>query len=321
MMLDREEAIKQINTLGTQREPFFFFTDFLGDKTWLKPITEIAKEDIDFVFHSKESKREKRSFKFEKFPLSKEAFAIPYQYVVDQINYGNSYLVNLTFKTPIKTDLSLKEIYEHSHAKYKVRFADQFVVFSPETFVKIKDGFIYSYPMKGTIDASANNAEAVLLNDAKEIAEHVTIVDLIRNDLSQIASKVEVTKFRFVSRLNTNDKNLLQVSSEIKGELPQNYASHLGELFFKLLPAGSISGAPKEQTIKIIKEAETQNRDFYTGVCGYFDGKNFDSGVIIRFIEKEGKNMYYRSGGGITSFSDEAKEYQEIIDKIYVPIY
>ncbi len=320
-MLDREEAIKQINALVTQGKPFFFFTDFLGERTWLKPITEIAKKDIDFAFHSKETNHEKRSFKFEKFPLSQEAFAAPYLYVVDQINYGNSYLVNLTFKTPIKTDLSINEIYEHSHAKYKVRFRDQFVVFSPETFVKIKDGFIYSYPMKGTIDASIKNSEAILMNDPKEIAEHVTIVDLIRNDLSQIASKVEVTKFRFVSQLNTNDKNLLQVSSEIRGKLPQNYALQLGDLFFKLLPAGSISGAPKEQTIKIIKAAETQNRNFYTGVCGHFDGKDFDSGVMIRFIEKEGENMYYRSGGGITSFSDEAKEYQEIIDKIYVPIY
>ncbi len=317
-MLERIQAIDEINRMGKEGIPFFFFTDFLGTKCWIRPISEM-NDELAFDFHSKESAIKKGSFIFEKNPLTQEAFKIPYHYVIDQINYGNSYLVNLTFKTPINTNLSLKEIYALSDAKYKLRYRDEFVVFSPETFVKIKDGFIYSYPMKGTIDADLPNARAMLLSDPKEIAEHVTIVDLIRNDLSQIADKVEVTEFRFVSHLKTTHKNLLQVSSEIRGRLDADYQSKLGELIFKLLPAGSISGAPKRQTIEIIENAETEKRGFYTGICGHFDGKHLDSGVMIRFIEKDGKQLYYRSGGGITSFSDEAKEYQEIVDKIYLP--
>ncbi|MFY0607297.1 MAG: aminodeoxychorismate synthase component I [Cyclobacteriaceae bacterium] len=317
-MFDKRSAIAEINRLGKAGTPFFFFTDFLGDQCWVRPLSEMNDELI-FDFHSNEKPKANQSFSFEKFPLTKEEFKIPYQYVIDQINYGNSYLVNLTFKTLIRSSLSLQEIYQQSSAKYKLKYKNEFVVFSPETFVRIKDGHIYSYPMKGTIDASLPNARAMLLSDPKEIAEHVTIVDLIRNDLSQVANKVEVTDFRFVSQLQTSNKNLLQVSSEIKGRLALDYQSRLGELIFKLLPAGSISGAPKKQTVEIITNAESQKRGFYTGICGHFDGENLDSGVMIRFIEKEGEQLFYRSGGGITSFSDETKEYQEIIDKIYLP--
>ena len=91
-------------------------------------------------------------------------------------------------------------------------------------------------------------------------------------------------------------------------------------MFFELLPAGSISGAPKQKTVEIIQEAESGPRGFYTGVFGYYDGKALDSGVMIRFIEKENDTFYYRSGGGITSKSDLESEYKELIQKIYVPI-
>ncbi len=317
-MLERAEAIDQMNQLGSEGLPFFFFTDFLGTKAFVRQLGELDLSEVAFDFEQK-STEITSDFTFTKSPISYEAFLPPFQYVVDQINYGNSYLVNLTFETPIKTNLSLKEIYERSSAQYKVCFADQFVVFSPETFVKIKNGQIFSYPMKGTIDASLSNAENVLMNDPKEIAEHVTIVDLIRNDLSQIAKKVSVPKFRFVSEVHTHEKTLLQVSSEIRGDLPEDYQASLGTMLFQLLPAGSISGAPKKETVRIIQEAENYERGFYTGICGVFDGKNLDSGVMIRFIENQNGQLVYKSGGGITSFSKAKSEYQEIIDKVYLP--
>src|SRR5690606_6866814 len=130
----------------------------------------------------------------------------------------------------------------------------------PETFVKIQDGMIYSYPMKGTIDASVENAEEKILNDPKEKAEHYTIVDLIRNDLSKVAKKVSVPKFRYLEEIKTNQKTLLQVSSEVRGELPDNFHEKLGDIFDALLPAGSISGAPKDKTVEIILEAEIYDR-------------------------------------------------------------
>jgi para-aminobenzoate synthetase component I len=87
-----------------------------------------------------------------------------------------------------------------------------------------------------------------------------------------------------------------------------------------LLPAGSISGAPKPKTIEIIKEVEKEKRGYYTGVFGYFDGKNLDSGVVIRYIEQNQDERFYRSGGGITSQSNALDEYNEVIQKIYVPV-
>ncbi|WP_421893727.1 aminodeoxychorismate synthase component I [Marinoscillum sp.] len=319
-MLDREKAIERMNELGARRIPFFFFTDFMGSRCLIQPLGEINPSELRFALNQPGPKNQTApSFHFKKHPLTQEQFHGPFRYVVDQINYGNSYLVNLTFRTPIETNLSLADIYELSQARYKLLYKDQFVVFSPETFVKMVDGHIYSYPMKGTIDASIADAETQILNDPKETAEHVTIVDLIRNDLSQIASEVSVSRFRFITEVKTHEKKLLQVSSEITGKLPANYHQSLGSMLFRLLPAGSISGAPKKETIHIIKTAETYDRGFYTGVCGLFDGQDLDTGVMIRFIEKEGDQLYYKSGGGITSFSDEAREYQEIIDKIYLP--
>ena len=175
--------------------------------------------------------------------------------------------------------------------------------------------------MKGTIDGKLNNAREMILNDPKETAEHVTIVDLIRNDLSQVAHEVTVEKFRYITEIQTNEKQLLQVSSEIKGVLNPNWNEQIGDILFKLLPAGSISGAPKPKTVDIIKKVEGFDRGYFTGVFGIFDGSNFTSAVMIRFIEKENDQLYFKSGVGVTSKSDAHKEYQEMIDKIYVPIY
>ena len=175
--------------------------------------------------------------------------------------------------------------------------------------------------MKGTIDASEPEAETRILNDPKETAEHHTIVDLIRNDLSLVATNVAVEKFRFLNTIRTHDRTLLQVSSEITGQLPDNYKEHLGDIFHKLLPAGSICGAPKRKTLEIINKSEIYKRGFYTGVFGIFDGLDLQSAVMIRYIEKADNQLTFKSGGGITALSDPIKEYQELIDKVYVPIY
>jgi para-aminobenzoate synthetase component 1 len=182
------------------------------------------------------------------------------------------------------------------------------------------EGKIFSYPMKGTIDAAIPDAKRKIHSDKKELAEHVTIVDLIRNDLSQVADKVQVKRFRYIDELKTNTKTLLQVSSEIVGVLNDNYKSHLGNILVSLLPAGSVSGAPKPKTVEVLRQAEGRDRGYYTGVFGYFDGENFDSGVMIRFIERRDKQFVYKSGGGITTQSSVEAEYFEAIDKVYVPI-
>ena len=210
-----------------------------------------------------------------------------------------------------------------------------FVCFSPETFVRIKGGRIYSYPMKGTLDASLPNAEKQLMEDRKEAAEHATIVDLIRNDLSRVAEDVRVDKYRYIDVLHTNKGDILQTSSEISGRLPEDYPHHLGEILDAQLPAGSITGAPKDKTMQIIQEAEGYDRGFYTGIMGIYDQGELNSAVMIRFIEEEEvfpsktenrmnyeaiRKLYFKAGGGITSKSDCRKEYEEVIQKIYLPI-
>ena len=103
--------------------------------------------------------------------------------------------------------------------------------------------------------------------------------------------------------------------------LTDDYASRLGEIVFTLLPAGSITGAPKEKTKEIIAQAETYDRGFYTGITGYFDGVNLDSAVMIRFIEQSDNQLFFKSGGGITCKSCAENEYNEMKQKVYVPIY
>ena len=236
------------------------------------------------------------------------------------ISHGNSYLLNLTFPTKISTDASLEEIFYCSRAKYRLLFADKFVVFSPEAFVKIEqNGTIRSFPMKGTIDASVPDAERMILRDEKEKSEHNTIVDLIRNDMSMNAENVILERYRYIDAIDIPEGRLLQVSSEIAGLLGPGWESRAGTIITSMLPAGSISGAPKKETIRIIKESEIDDRGYYTGVFGVFNGKELDSAVMIRFIEQNDTGYVYRSGGGITFLSQIEKEYEELIKKIYVP--
>ena len=175
--------------------------------------------------------------------------------------------------------------------------------------------------MKGTINASEENAKQKLLDSKKEFEEHNTIVDLIRNDLAIVSQNIQVTKYRYVERIETYRGAIYQTSSEICGELDENWQIEIGSLLNKLLPAGSISGAPKEKTMQIIQQAEGEKRGYYTGIFGYFDGESLESAVAIRYIEKnEQGEMQFRSGGGITSQSSLEEEYKEILEKVYVPI-
>jgi para-aminobenzoate synthetase component 1 len=256
-------------------------------------------------------------FEFNKAPISFEEYKNKFDQIKKEIELGNSFLVNLTAKTKIKSNYTIAEIYNKANAKYTCYLKDTFVCFSPETFVKIKEGKIYSYPMKGTINASIPDAKNIILNDTKEISEHATMVDLIRNDLSRVSKNVKVNKYRYYEEIMTQDGNLGQVSSEIVGELEANYCENIGEIIFDLLPAGSISGAPKQKTINIIAAAENEDRGYYTGIAGYYDGQNLDSTVLIRYLQNDN---YYRSGGGITCNSEVLNEYQEMIDKVYVPL-
>ena len=319
-MLAKHSIFNKMNELGAAKVPFFFMIDFLKENGEIIPLNEISDE-IKFELNSIQNYSINRSFQFDKFPIDFSDYQSKFKLVHDNLLFGNSYLTNLTYPTKINTNLSLDEIYHFSEAKYKLKYKENFVCFSPERFVKIENHHIFSNPMKGTIDASIPNAKQIILDDEKEAAEHATIVDLIRNDLSLVADNVEVTKYRYIDELKTNDKTLLQVSSEIRGDLKVDFHQNIGTIFDKLLPAGSICGAPKKKTIDIILEAEDYDRKFYTGVFGVFDGENLDSAVMIRFIENDENELFFKSGGGITAKSNAKAEYEELIQKVYVPIY
>jgi len=254
-----------------------------------------------------------------KNPVSLEIYTLAFERVIQEMKVGNTYMLNLTFPTLIETNLSLAEIFLSSKAPFKLYFRDKFITFSPERFIKIENNLIKTYPMKGTIDASLPNAKETILANEKEQAEHNMVVDLLRNDLSIVAKKVMVDKFRYVNQITAGSKILLQVSSEISGVLEQDWHQKIGDILLPLLPAGSISGTPKKNTIKIIKTVEGYQRGFFTGVFGYFDGNKLDSAIMIRFIEKIGNQLIYKSGGGITIDSKAETEYKEMLDKVYIP--
>ena len=379
----KQEIIDKINRLASQDEPFLFVINYQGDKAFIRQLSDINPEECLFDFEGRGNSSDEMKNNSEKIaettwqiePPLYEDYERSFNIVKNNIMAGNSYLTNLTNRVPVNCNLSLEEIFHRAKGKYKLllrrkrnqaedkvqqkkeeaqnkadkkediieEISNPFVCFSPETFVRIKGGRIYSYPMKGTLDASLPNAEKLLMEDRKEAAEHATIVDLIRNDLSRVAEDVRVDKYRYVDVLHTNKGDILQTCSEISGRLPEDYPHHLGEILDAQLPAGSITGAPKDKTMQIIHEAEGYDRGFYTGIMGIYDQGELNSAVMIRFIEeetspvdfeadgeknfkanegkkpKESRELYFKAGGGITSKSDCRREYEEVIQKIYLP--
>jgi para-aminobenzoate synthetase component 1 len=324
-MTSMQEAEIRMNELGEKGVPFLFVIDFLMLKPLVLPLSEIDPANILFSIseHTNTSTTENsfsKPFDFSFDPVDDQKYTTAFDEVMFHLHRGDSYLLNLTMPVAIKTTLSLFDIFLRSHAPYRLWIKDLFTVFSPEPFVKISDGRIFTFPMKGTIDAEMQDAEKCLLDDKKELAEHYTIVDLLRNDLNMVATEVRVDRFRYVETIETHRGKLLQTSSVISGKLPENPFSQIGTILTTLLPAGSISGAPKKKTIEIIRKAETYERGYYTGVFGIFDGKQLNSAVMIRFIEQTEAGLIFKAGGGITVNSKCESEYQELLDKVYLPI-
>ena len=314
--------MQQINELASQREPFLFVLSYDLKKKFVQKLDEL-NSDVFFKIGNQRNYPQtpiKKKYYLKKSPLDFQTYQESLERVLEEIRAGNTYLLNLTFQTPIETNLTLKEIFTYAKAKYKLYFKDEFICFSPEKFIEIEGNKIATYPMKGTIEASTPNAKESILSNEKEMAEHVMIVDLMRNDLGMVGTSVRVEKFRYVEKIKAGDKELLQVSSKITATLPQNWHENLGDILQQLLPAGSITGTPKKSTVNIIENIENYERGFYTGVFGIFDGRNLYSAVMIRFIEKKDNKLYYKSGGGITIDSDAKLEYEELIDKIYLPL-
>ncbi|WP_297623995.1 aminodeoxychorismate synthase component I [uncultured Rikenella sp.] len=326
---DKDVARERMDRFGAEGRPFLFLIDYAMRACVVEPLEEVDPARLLYaiggrtnVFALGDGAPE---LVWEPQFCTREEYDREFEVVIGHLRAGNSYLVNLTCETPVTCNLTLREVFDGTEARYKIWFDNRFVCFSPERFVRIgAEGRISTFPMKGTIDAALPEAERRVLEDAKEAAEHATIVDLLRNDLSRVATGVRVERYRYVDRVATHAGELLQVSSEISGQLRADWRDRVGSILFELLPAGSVTGAPKLRTLEIIAEAETYDRGYYTGVCGLFDGRELESGVMIRFLERapgaERGEYLFKSGGGITFRSDRTAEYAEMKQKVYVPL-
>lgn len=318
-------ARQRINELWQQARPFVFLINYDQTEVIVEEVCNLPSDEllIDFPLFSNVGQAAPSTTPLQWYAEKHDRVHYEHQIneVKRQINAGNSYLANLTERIAIHTNLSLRDIFLRAHAPYRCWLRHRFTCFSPEPFVRVDGTTISTFPMKGTIDANLPDAAQQLIGSAKEAAEHATIVDLLRNDLSMVAHDVTVDRYRYIEEVNSYRGTLLQTSSCITGQLHPPYTTHIGDALFTMLPAGSVTGAPKAKTVAFLEDIEDYSRGFYTGIMGYGDGQKLDSAVMIRFIENDEGKLYYKAGGGITAQSDNDSEYQEIIDKVYVPIY
>lgn len=319
----KNEIIEKLNYFSRHKVPFVALLSYdTSQDDVVCALDEADKFAIKFKLNlTTKNDKSDLDYDFQTFPIDFKTYQKSFNKVIEYMKSGDVYLLNLCFKTGVKTSLTLDEIYERSNANLVLKFKDSFVCFSPEIFITIQNDKITTHPMKGTIDAKIKNAKKILLDDEKEFSEQAMVTDLMRNDLSMVASGVRVDKFRYFSKVETKKGSIFQTSTEISGALRDEFLHNYGDIFHKILPAGSISGTPKILACEIIKECELAKRGFYTGVFVYFDGTSLKSWVLIRFIEHDGKNLAFKTGGGITVQSDVRKEYDEMLEKAYLTFW
>jgi len=188
---------------------------------------------------------------------------------------------------------------------------------SPETLVKLEDGVLHTFPLAGTRPRGKTpqedaELEKELLADEKELAEHNMLVDLGRNDLGRVSrfGTVEVEKLREILRFS----HVMHIGSTVRGQIREDKDAL--DAIEAVLPAGTLSGAPKIRACQIIDELENNKRGIYGGAIGYIDfSGNMDTCIAIRIAYKKNGKVFVRSGAGIVADSDPEKEYQECLNK------
>ncbi len=188
---------------------------------------------------------------------------------------------------------------------------------SPETLVKLEDGVLHTFPLAGTRKRGKDEEEDLalekdLLQDKKELAEHNMLVDLGRNDLGKISrfGTVEVEKLHSIERYS----HVMHIGSTVRGEIAEQYDAL--DAIEAVLPAGTLSGAPKIRACQLIGQLENNKRGIYGGAIGYIDfSGNMDTCIAIRIAYKKNGKIFVRSGAGIVADSEPEKEYQECINK------
>lgn len=193
----------------------------------------------------------------------------------------------------------------------------QLISTSPETLVRLKDGKLSSFPIAGSRPRGKNEEEdkaleEELLKDEKELSEHNMLVDLARNDVGKISdfSSVQVTDYMRIQKYS----RIMHITSEVEGRLKSNLDAL--DAIEAILPAGTLSGAPKIRACEIIEEQEKSPRGIYGGAIGYIDFTgNMDTCIAIRMAVKKNDRVYVQAGGGIVADSIPEREYEESENK------
>ncbi|WP_368487790.1 anthranilate synthase component I [Clostridium sp. BJN0013] len=255
---------------------------------------------------------------------TKDEFCRNVKKAKEYIKNGDIFQVVLSQRLKCRTELRAFDIYRKlryenpSSYLFYMDFKDfQIVGSSPERLVSVHGDRVSTNPIAGTRKRGSSREEDEklkneLINDEKERAEHVMLVDLGRNDIGKVSEfgTVEVTKFMEVQKYS----HIMHLVSEVSGKLKRGISSF--DAFISCLPAGTVSGAPKIRAMEIIDEIEDKKRLLYAGAVGYFSyNKNMDTCIAIRTVVIKDNYAYIQAGGGIVYDSDPELEYEESLNK------
>lgn len=273
-----------------------------------------------------EASEEKKDIYFE-FHTSKEDFIENVKKAKEHILAGDIFQVVLSQRMKCETDKSYLEVYRRlreenpSPYMYLIDYDDyQVIGSSPESLVAVRDGKAITNPIAGTrkrgetpeIDSAL---EKELLEDKKELAEHVMLVDLGRNDIGKVSKigTVDVSDFMKIEKFS----HVMHITTKVVGDIEENKDGF--DALAACLPAGTVSGAPKIRAMEIIEDLEDCKRGIYSGAVGYFSyGGAMDMAIAIRTLVLKDKTAYLQAGAGIVYDSVPEKEFEEIQNKLMV---
>ena len=286
---------------------------------------EELKELIDILKNGAKSEEPEGRLLGEVTPLfSKEEYCAMVEKAKSYIHEGDIFQIVLSNRLSAPFEGSLLNTYRIlrtvNPSPYMFYFAGTDVEVagaSPETLVKLEDGILHTFPLAGTRPRGKTEEEdlaleAELLADEKELAEHNMLVDLGRNDLGKISKfgTVEVEKLRSIERYS----HVMHIGSTVRGQIAEGYDAL--DAIEAVLPAGTLSGAPKIRACQLIGELENNKRGIYGGAIGYIDFTgNMDTCIAIRIAYKKNGKVFVRSGAGLVADSVPEKEFEECLNK------
>jgi anthranilate synthase component 1 len=283
------------------------------------------RQMVDLVDNGKPKKEEPGKMLTELKPLfDKERYCAMVERAKHHIGEGDVFQIVLSNRLETEYEGSLLNTYcslrELNPSPYMFYFSGsdmEVAGASPETLVKLEDGTLHTFPLAGTrprgrTEEEDKALEADLLSDAKELAEHDMLVDLGRNDIGKISrfGTVKVEKYHSVERFS----HVMHIGSTVSGQIRDGFDAL--DVLDAVLPAGTLSGAPKIRACQLINDIENNKRGIYGGAIGYIDfAGNLDTCIAIRIAYKKNGKVFVRTGAGIVADSVPEREHQECIDK------